>query len=89
MLIEPPKPLDQNLGMPCYACEKNPATHVCRFKVGELTVQVCLCSKCMQIDTKRLLKNTIGINGLAENTTSNYILQGGRSDFEALPESTV
>lgn len=47
--------------MPCYACEAQPATHICKFKIGELSVQVCLCNSCMKMDTQRLLKNTIGI----------------------------
>lgn len=64
MMTEEPKPLPHNLRMPCYACEDRPATHVCRYRIGELVVQVCLCAECMKIDTLRLLKNTIGIQGL-------------------------
>ncbi len=47
--------------MQCYACEKEKAVFVCRYKVGEMVIQVCLCEKCMQIDTERLLKHTLGI----------------------------
>ncbi len=47
--------------MQCYACEKDKAVFVCRYKVGEMVIQVCLCEKCMQIDTERLLKHTLGI----------------------------
>ena len=61
MQIMTPKPLPAELYMPCYACETEPATHVCRFHIGELFVQVCLCRVCMKIDTNRLLKNTIGL----------------------------
>jgi hypothetical protein len=61
MQIISPKPLPTELYMPCYACETEPATHVCRFHIGELFVQVCLCQACMKIDTDRLLKNTIGL----------------------------
>jgi len=56
-----PQKLPPDLNMPCYACDDKPATHVCRYQVGELTVQVCLCDECMKIDTECLLKNTIGI----------------------------
>ena len=56
-----PQRLPKDLQMPCYACEVRPATHVCRYQVGELAVQVCLCGECMKMDTHRLLKNTIGI----------------------------
>ena len=61
MLIETPKLLPKDLEMLCYACEKVPATHLCRYKIGELVIQVCLCELCMKIDTRRLLENTIGI----------------------------
>jgi hypothetical protein len=61
MQIISPKPLPTELYMPCYVCETEPATHVCRFHIGELFVQVCLCRVCMKIDTNRLLKNTIGL----------------------------
>lgn len=61
MKIEEPKQLPVDLKMPCYACETKPATHVCRFQIGELSVQVCLCQHCMKMDTRCLLKNTIGL----------------------------
>ena len=61
MKIEEPKQLPVDLQMPCYACETQPATHVCRYQVDALAVQVCLCCECMKMDTQRLLKNTIGI----------------------------
>ena len=64
MQIKSPKPLPVDLRIPCYACESEPATHVCRFHIGELFVQVCLCRACMKIDTDRLLKNTIGLQAL-------------------------
>jgi hypothetical protein len=61
MKSEDPRRLPADLKMPCYACEDRPATHVCRYQVGELAVQVCLCQECMKMDTDRLLKSTIGI----------------------------
>jgi hypothetical protein len=60
-----PQKLADNLEIPCYACEKQTATHLCRYQVGELAVQVCLCENCMKIDTECLLKDTIGIQDLA------------------------
>jgi hypothetical protein len=72
MRIEAPQPLPGTVLLPCYACEKDQATHVCRFIVGELTIQVCLCPECMKMDTGRLIKNTIGIQGIAEQLVSNY-----------------
>ena len=65
MLIETPKRLPENMEMLCYACEEESATHLCRYQIGELNVQVCLCDLCMKIDTKRLLENTIGIQELS------------------------
>jgi hypothetical protein len=56
-----PQRLPADLQMPCYACEDRSATHLCRYQVGELAVQVCLCDECMKMDTECLLKNTIGI----------------------------
>jgi hypothetical protein len=64
MQIKSPKPLPVDLHMPCYACETTPATHVCRFYIGELFVQVCLCQACMKIDADRLIKSTIGLQTL-------------------------
>lgn len=61
MKCEETQRLPEDLQMPCYACEKQSATHVCRYRVGELGVQVCLCDECMKMDTACLLKNTIGI----------------------------
>ena len=75
MLSHPPQPLPANVQMPCYACEKRPATHVCRYKVGELAIQVCLCDACMKMDTTRLLKNTIGIQGIAEKPVNDYVAE--------------
>jgi len=61
MITENTKPLPRKLAIPCYSCEKRLASHVRRLKVGELTVQVCLCPQCMKMDTVRLLNNTVGI----------------------------
>ena len=61
MLIDTPKLLPESLELPCYACETRPATHVCRYQLGELMVQVYLCNECMKMDTRCLLENTIGI----------------------------
>jgi hypothetical protein len=68
MLIEPPKMLPEDLEMLCYACEEVSATHLCRYHVDDLVIQVCLCDLCMKIDTKRLLENTIGIQSLSEQS---------------------
>jgi hypothetical protein len=59
-----PQKLADNLMIPCYACEEQHATHLCRYQVGELAVQVCLCDSCMKIDTECLIKDTIGIQEL-------------------------
>lgn len=65
MQIKTPKQLPADLQMACYACESQQATHVCRYQVGELAIQVCLCQACMKMDTRCLLKNTIGIQETA------------------------
>jgi hypothetical protein len=72
MHVITPEPLPETVHMPCYACEENPASHVCRYKVGELAVQVCLCPECMKLDTKRLLSGTVGIQGLADLPSNNF-----------------
>ena len=84
MLIETPQPLPENVSMLCYACEQQPATHVCRFKVGALSVQVCLCPQCMKMDTQRLLKNTIGIQGISEKPDHPYLMEN-----KSLPRSRI
>ena len=83
MMTEEPKPLPTDLHMPCYACSERPATHVCRYKVGELAVQVCLCGECMKIDTLRLLKNTIGIQEFSASSPEGNFLEN-TSDLPSL-----
>lgn len=61
MLIESPKPLPQDLDLPCYACQKLQATHLCGYRIDDMSVQVYLCDQCMKMDTLRLLENTVGI----------------------------
>ncbi len=73
MIAEEPKPIPENLQMPCYACENEPATHLCKFKVGELSVQVCLCPACMKLDTHYLLRNTIGIQEVDQADTDRFL----------------
>lgn len=75
MRKETPEQLPDSVKIACYACEKLPATHVCRFKVGELSIQVCLCTECMKMDTASLLKNTVGIQGVTDQLASNYIIE--------------
>jgi hypothetical protein len=70
-----PQKLAENLMIPCYACENRPATHVCRYQVGELAVQVCLCDSCMKIDSACLLKNTVGIQELAPSAAFRSMAQ--------------
>lgn len=72
MLVMPPQPLAQNVKISCYSCETNPASHVCRFKVGELSIQVCLCTACMNIDTQRILTDTVGIANVSGKPQSNF-----------------
>lgn len=62
MTMNNAKELPASLKMSCYACGNLPATHVCRYQLDELRVQVCLCEQCMKLDTEYLLKNTLGID---------------------------
>ena len=73
---EAPQRLPADLDMTCYACNEQSATHVCRYQVGELSVQVCLCDECMKIDTECLLKNTIGIQDLSIPIASHPVALG-------------
>lgn len=73
MIIESPKLLPDNVSMTCYACAKELATHVCKYIVGELNVQVCLCEVCMQMDTEELLKSTIGIQEVSHPLVDSYL----------------
>jgi hypothetical protein len=61
MEVQDPKPLPLDINLSCYACESNVAAYLCRYTIDELSVQVCLCRDCMNLDTNTLLKNTIGI----------------------------
>jgi hypothetical protein len=81
MQIQSPEPLPADLQMPCYACETEPATHVCRFHIGELSVQVCLCRECMKIDTDCLLKSTIGLQSLEGDMPDAYRIKEYTNDL--------
>lgn len=73
MKINEPRKLPAGIVMRCYACEERPATHVCRYQVDELMIQVCLCKECMKIDTEQLLKNTIGIGEPPGSAAQDYL----------------
>ncbi|MDA8138595.1 MAG: hypothetical protein M0036_08065 [Desulfobacteraceae bacterium] len=73
MIVETPKLLPENVSMPCYACGNESATHLCKYKMGELSIQVCLCKACMQMDTAQLLKNTIGIQEVSFPQVDRYL----------------
>ncbi len=79
MIAETPKLLPENLSMPCYACETHPASHLCRYIIDELTIQVCLCADCMKMDTERLLKNTLGIQEVSRSSASSYLAAKGHN----------
>ena len=85
MLIETPKLLPEELEMLCYACDEVSATHLCRYQVDKLIIQVCLCDLCMKMDTTRLLENTIGIQNLSSPASTeskpNKNPSGERSAF--------
>jgi len=86
MLIEDPIKLPNDMHMPCYACEKLPATHLCRYKIGDLIIQICLCLECMQMDTRRLLKDTVGIQDIQiEHPGENHLIFD-EVRFSSLPE---
>lgn len=74
MINNESKKLPAGLKMKCYACEAFPATHVCRYHVDELMVQICLCDKCMKLDTNTLLKNTLGINEQPPLASTHYMM---------------
>ncbi len=62
MLIEEPKRLSSSVNINCYCCENERAEYRCRFRMGELQVQVCLCRVCMSYDTPYLFENTVGMS---------------------------
>jgi len=62
MFAEEPKKLSPVLNVDCYCCEDQKAEYRCRFKLGELMVQICLCSICINYDTHYLFENTIGLS---------------------------
>lgn len=69
------KELPAGIRMACYACGDQQATHVCRYQVEDLKVQVCLCGRCMKMDTDDLIKNTLGIEAPSETSTQDFIVQ--------------
>ena len=73
MKVNVPKKLPAGIEMQCYACEARLATHVCRYQMEELMVQVCLCDDCMQRDTEDLMKNTVGIEKSSGSETKAYL----------------
>ncbi len=73
MEINESKELPAGLDMQCYACEELRATHVCRYQMDELTVQVCLCKECMKIDTEDLINNTLGLKEPSSTSPRDYL----------------
>jgi hypothetical protein len=69
-----PKELPASIKMSCYACGDLQATHVCRYQVDDLRVQVCLCGQCMKMDTEDLLKNALGIADSPKAEASDYLM---------------
>jgi hypothetical protein len=68
------KELPASIKMSCYACGDLQATHVCRYQVGDLKVQVCLCAQCMKMDTEDLIKNTLGIDDSPKAEAPDYLM---------------
>jgi hypothetical protein len=62
MFTHAPKKLSENIDIDCYCCDSRTATHLCRFRLGELPVQVCLCEACMQLDTMEVFEKTLGLS---------------------------
>jgi hypothetical protein len=62
MFTRSPKKLSENIEIECYCCGSRTATHLCRFRLGELPVQVCLCEACMQLDTAEVFEKTLGLS---------------------------
>ena len=61
MFTHSPKKLSDNIDIDCYCCDTRTATHLCRFRLGELPVQVCLCEACMQLDTVEVFEKILGL----------------------------
>ncbi len=61
MGMETPQKLSPSVEIGCYCCERSKATYRCRYKVGELQVQICLCATCVTLDQQILFEQTIGL----------------------------
>lgn len=68
MFTHSPKELSENIDIDCHCCGGRTATHLCRFRLGELPVQVCLCEACMQLDTAEVFEKTLGLSCLDDYT---------------------
>jgi hypothetical protein len=68
MFTHSPKELSENIQIDCYCCGARVATHLCRFRLGQLPVQVCLCKACMQLDTAEVFEKTLGISYREDST---------------------
>jgi hypothetical protein len=68
MFTHSPKELSENIRIDCYCCGERIATHLCRFRLGQLPVQVCLCQTCMQLDTSEVFEKTLGISYRGDST---------------------
>ena len=67
MFTHSPKKLSENIKIECYCCGERSATHLCRFRLGQLPVQVCLCEACMQLDTAEVFEKTLGLSYFEES----------------------
>ena len=72
-LIEQPKRLSYNSSLNCFSCKANPASHVCRFKFEVVTVQACLCSDCMRLETALLFEKVLGYCERRNNPVGNTL----------------
>ena len=66
MFSHSPKKLSEDIEIECYCCGADSATYLCRFRLGELPVQVCLCDACMQLDTAEVFEKTLGLSCLED-----------------------
>jgi uncharacterized protein CbrC (UPF0167 family) len=61
MIPKHSRKLSEDIEITCYSCGRNRAVYLSRIRMAAVSVQVCLCSHCIHLDTIQLLERTLGI----------------------------
>ncbi len=53
------EPLSKNVHLNCFACQQAPASEVLHIEWDSLSIQLCLCPDCVQLEKEGLLSRLL------------------------------